>query len=328
MTHRRVMWIAAAALVLAPAAARAQNEACIEITSLPGVTDGCNLAVDVLRAAYAQTGILAAGGNPVPGVESTRGITLGFLPGVTATLSVGVARQSLPDLRSASAGEERNAVATAVRLGAARRVFDGVAAGPVGGVGAIDLLLDAALLPAAGQGRDAAAAFGVGARIGLVRETFGTPGVAVTAMYRHVGRQQYGRLCPIPDVLCDDANVGEASFAVNDVSGRLTVGKRLGPVGVLGGVGVDRFSTSHGQVRYYGGGIEGTARLSAEVDRHDTRWSAFGNLSYGLIVGSLVAEAGYMTGGEPSPVFEGSDVGRYEAGKGTPFGSLALRITL
>jgi len=326
MTRRLVM-MAAAALAMAPAAARAQNEACTEIVTPPASATECNVAVDVLRAAYAQTGILAAGGNPVPGVESTRGITLMLVPGTTASLRFSAARQQLPDLRSASAGEERGEVATAIRLGTATKVFGGVAAGPVSGVGSIDLLLDAALLPAAGQGRDAAAAFGAGARIGLIRETFATPGVGVTAMYRHVGRQQYGRLCPIPDVSCADSNVGEASFGVNDVSGRLTVGKRLGPVGLLGGVGIDRFSTSHGLVRFYGGGVEGTARLAAEVDRHDTRWSAFGNLSYGLLVGSLVAEAGYMGGGEASLVFDG-DVGGYKAGKGTPFGSLALRITL
>lgn len=325
MTKRLVM-MAAAALVMAPAAARAQNAACQGIIAPPASAADCDVAVDVLRAAYAQTGILAAGGNPVPGVESTRGITLGFLPGITASLSLGVARQSLPDLREGSAGEERNAVATAVRLGAAKRLFDGVAAGPVSGVGAIDLLVDGAVLPSAEQGRKAAMSMGAGARLGLIRETFGTPGVSVTAMYRHVGKQEYGHLCPIPDVACEDSNVGEARFAVNDVSGRLTVGKRLGPVGVLGGVGIDRFSTSNGSVRFYGGGLEPTAR-EVEVDRHDTRWSAFGNLSYGLIVGSLVAEAGYMGGGEASLVFDG-DAGHYQAGKGTPFGSLALRITL
>ncbi|HET7229306.1 MAG TPA: hypothetical protein VFJ16_04855 [Longimicrobium sp.] len=324
MMNRVMMTLAAAALAL-PATAAAQAGGTNPCGQLPPGPD-CELTFQAFRAAYAQTGILAAGGNPVPGVESTRGITLGIIPRTTASLRVSAARQSLPDLRDETSGDERSSIATAIRLGTATRLSEGFSVGPVGGVGAIDLLLDAALLPAAGESHNAAAAFGAGARIGLVRETFGTPGVALTGMYRHVGKQEYGHLCPISDVVCDDPGRGEYSFAVNDASGRLTVGKRLGPVGVLGGVGVDRFSTSGGVIRFYPATLE-PVLSERDVKRHDTRWSFFGNLSYGLIVGSLVAEAGWMEGGEPNLVIEG-DLGGFEAGKGTPYGSLALRITL
>ena len=305
-----------------PAAAAGQSDPCGPDSS---AESPCVRAAAVLDAAYPQAGILAAGGNPVPGVESTRGITLGIIPRTTASLRVSVARQHLPSL--GTPGEETSSAATAVRLGTATQLFGGVSAGPIGGLGAIDLLLDAALLPAAGQSRDAAAAFGAGARIGIVRETFGTPGVSLTAMYRHVGRQQYGHLCPVPDVACDDSDDVETAFATHDLSGRLTVGKRLGPIGVLGGVGVDRFSTSGGRISYIVAPSSEPFRVNEEVDAHDTRWSVFGNLSYGLIVGSLVAEAGYMSGGQSVLVFDG-DVGQFEPGKGTPFGSLALRISL
>jgi len=316
-----VMALAGAALALPAAAQSGGTDPCEQS---PGGAD-CQLAARAFRAAYAQTGILAAGGNPVPGLESTGGITLGIVPKTTASLRVSAARQRLPDLASVS-GDDRTATATAIRLGTATRLFEGVSAGPINGVGALDLLLDAALLPAAGQSRDAAAAFGAGGRIGIVRETFGTPGVSLTAMYRHVGRQQYGRLCPVPDVSCEDASLGEAAFSTNDLSGRLAVGKRVGPVGLLGGVGLDRFSTSGGVVSYVAGGIDAT-RADRGVERHDRRWSFFGNLSYALIVGSLVAEGGWMEGGEPDLVIDG-DLGHYDPGKGTPFGSLALRISL
>ncbi|HYH82648.1 MAG TPA: hypothetical protein VEX86_22845 [Longimicrobium sp.] len=321
-TTRVVMALAAATLALPAAAQSGGTDPCAQ---LPAGAD-CQLVDRAFRAAYAQTGILAAGGNPVPGLESTRGITLGLIPRTTASLRVSAARQSLPDLRDGSDGEDRDATATAIRLGTATRLFEGFSAGPVGGVGALDLLLDAAYLPAAGQSREGAAAFGAGARIGIVRETFGTPGVSLTAMYRHVGRQEYGSLCPIPDVQCDEPGRGEFSFAVNDVSGRLTVGKRVGPLGLLGGVGVDRFSTSGGEVRFYPPVLE-PALSRRSIRRHDRRFSFFANLSYALVVGSLVAEGGWMEGGEPSVVFDG-DAGTYEAGKGTPFGSLALRISL
>jgi len=324
MTRRGLTVAAAAAALALPPPARAQTGVC---GPAPAAVSPCAQAVAALEAAYPEAGILAAGGNPVPGVESTRGITLGIVPRTTASLRVSAARQHLPDLGVASTAEDRSATATSIRLGTATQLFSGVSAGPIGGVGAIDLLLDVALLPAAGQGRDAAAAFGAGARIGVIRETFGTPGVSLTAMYRHVGRQQYGHICPVPDVSCDDPGAAEAAFATNDLSGRLTVGKRLGPVGVLGGVGVDRFSTSGGRVSYIISPSVEPVRIHDEVSLHDTRWSVFGNLSYGLIVGSLVAEAGYMGGGDPTVVFDADD-GQFEPGKGTPFGSLALRISL
>lgn len=321
---KRVMVILAGVVLALPAAAQSGGtDPCMEPASDPN----CEFTSRALRAAYAQTGILAAGGNPVPGVESTRGITLGIIPKTTASLRVSVARQLLPDLSEGPvANEERSATATAIRLGTATRLFEGVSAGPVSGVGAIDLLLDAAYLPAAGQSREGAAAFGAGARIGIIRETFGTPGVALSVMYRHVGKQTYGSLCPVPDVMCDDPGYGEAEFAVNDISGRLTVGKRVGPVGLLGGVGVDRFSTSGGEIRFFPAVLE-PGRAELPIRRHDRRFSFFANLSYALTVGSLVAEGGWMEGGEPNLVFDG-DTGGYEAGKGTPFGSLALRISL
>lgn len=323
---RRVMIPLAAAVLALPAAARAQSggtDPCGEPASDPN----CEFTARAFRAAYAQAGILAAGGNPVPGVESTRGITLGIIPKTTASLRVSIARQLLPDLSEGPvADDERSATATAIRLGTATRLFEGVSAGPVSGLGSIDLLLDAAYLPAAGQSREGAAAFGAGARIGIIRETFGTPGVALSVMYRHVGKQQYGSLCPVPDVMCDDPGYGEAEFAVNDVSGRLTVGKRLGPIGVLGGVGVDRFSTSDGEIRFFPAVLE-PSLTERGIERHDRRFSLFANLSYALVVGSLVAEGGWMEGGEPELTFDG-DSGSYQAGKGTPFGSLALRISL
>ncbi|HEX9939842.1 MAG TPA: hypothetical protein VGB15_22095 [Longimicrobium sp.] len=324
---KRITMALAAAVLALPAATRAQSggtDPCME----PGSDPNCEFTARAFRAAYAQTGILAAGGNPVPGVESTRGITLGLIPKTTASLRVSVASQRLPDLNEGPvADEERTATATAIRLGTATRLFEGVSAGPVSGVGAIDLLLDAAYLPAAGQSRNGAAAFGAGARIGIVRETFGTPGVALSVMYRRVGKQTYGSLCPIADVQCEDPGYGEAEFAVNDVGGRLTVGKRLGPIGLLGGVGVDRFSTSGGEIRFFPAVLE-PGRAELPIRRHDRRFSFFANLSYALVVGSLVAEGGWMEGGEPNVVFEDGDNGTYEAGKGTPFGSLALRISL
>lgn len=319
MMIRRGMTMVAAALAMAPAAVRAQDVSC--------TVAACYRGFVALATAFPQTGILAAGGNPVPGVESMRGITLGIIPKTTASLRLSVARQVVPDLRAgAAAADDRSSAATAIRLGTATRLWEGVSSGPVSGIGAIDLLLDAAVLPAAGESRSAAAAFGAGARIGIIRETFGMPGVALTAMYRHVGRQEYGQLCPVSDVACGEDDFDAAtSYSVHDASARLTVGKRVGPVGLLGGVGWDRFSTDGAAVAFISGTPD-PVRTALSMKLHDTRWTAFANLAYALTVGALVAEGGVMSGGDETITIDGPPA--FDTGRATPFGSLALRISL
>jgi hypothetical protein len=96
---------------------------------------------------------------------------------------------------------------------------------------------------------------------------------------------------------------------------------------VMGGAGWDRFSSTHGFIGYRGTGgfepVSGTAGASV----HDSRWSAFTNLSYGLTVGSLVAEAGWMSGGSAVEGYTPAS-GGFDPGQGTLFGSIALRVQL
>lgn len=305
------------------AAAQGASDACLAHPAAEP-QPGCYLAAQAIASAYPQTGVLVSGGNPVPGVESTRGITLGIVPKTTATLRIEGAWISLPELEGRS-GDTRSALATAFRASTATRLFEGISAGPVGGLGAIDLLLDGALLPSSGESHRATAAFGVGARIGIVRETFGTPGVALSAAYHHAGRQEIGGRCG-PAAPCPLGAAATAAYSLNDVGARLTVGKRVGPVGLLGGAGWDRFSTSNASFQYPLGGTDASFGV-ADVRLHDSRWSLFGNVSYALIVGSLVAEGGWSGGGGAVRGYERAGSG-FDPGKGTPFGSVSLRVSL
>jgi hypothetical protein len=281
---------------------------------------GCSVALQALASAAPQLGIAAAGGNPVPGVEGTRGITLGIVPKTSLNLRLSTARVRLPNLGDPQA--QRSLTPIALRLGTATRLFDGGATG----VGALDLLLEGGVLTGTGDGGRTGAVLGAGARLGLLRETFGTPGVALSGIFRHVGPVRYGSRCrALPG--CGVGPGGEADFGVNDFSARLTVGKRVGPIGVLGGAGWDRFATTHGSIGYQGtGGFEPVSGTAA-ADFADSRWSAFANLSYGLTVGSLVAEAGWMSGGDAVDGYT-PPAGGFDPGQGTLFGSIALRVQL
>jgi len=314
----RGMAIAAAALALvfAPAAGAAQGQVCVVI----GHGSNCEEARQALASGAPQFGIAAAGGNPVPGVEGTRGVTLGLVPKTSASLRVSTARVRLPELHDPDA--ERTVAPVALKLGTATRLFEGAAMG----TGALDLLLEAGVLTGTGDGGRTAAVLGAGGRLGLLRETFGVPGVALSGMFRHVGPIRYTQACPDPSA-CQFIPYGEADYGVDDLSARLTVGKRVGPVGLLAGAGWDRFSTTHGAITYRGiGGIEPTI-VTIPVDARDSRWSAFANLSYGLTIGSLVAEGGWMSGGSAVNGYSPNSTG-YDPGQGTVFGSIALRVQL
>jgi hypothetical protein len=312
---KRWMIAAAAAAVLLPVAhAAGQQSICL----VQGPGSACAEALQALASGAPQFGMVAAAGNPVPGVDGTRGVTLGLVPKTSASLRVSAGRVRLPDLDASQT--ERSLTPVALKLGTATRLFEGAATG----AGAVDLLLEAGVLSGAGDGGGTAAVLGVGGRLALLRETFGVPGVALSGMFRHVGPIRYGRSCFDPS-RCMGLN-GEADLGVDDISARLTVGKRVGPVGLLGGAGWDRFSTAGGSIVYRGiGGIEDT-NVTLATDAEDSRWSVFGNLSYGLTIGSLVGELGWMGGGDAARGY--SPGTGYDPGQGTLFGSIALRIQL
>jgi hypothetical protein len=305
----------ALALGFAPATGAAQSAAC----GAQPMATGCPVAYQALASAAPQFGIAAAAGNPVPGVEGTRGLTLGIIPKTAAALRVSAAAVHLPN--TADPADERSLTPIAVRLGTATRVFDGSAAG----TGAFDLLFEAGVLTATGEDGRTAAIVGAGARLGLLRETFATPGVALSGVFRHTGPMRYGSLCgSLPECV---GFAGQADFGVNDVSARLTIGKRVGPVGLLAGGGWDRFSTTHGSITYHGSGGFEPVGGTVGVDVQDSRWSAFVNLSKSLLIGSAVAEAGWMSGGDAVPNYAPGS-GGYDPGQGTFFGSVALRFQL
>jgi hypothetical protein len=270
-------------------------------------------AKQALASAYPQVGIAAAGGSPILGTEGTRGITLGLVPKTTGTLRLNAARLRLPDLRSSASAEDvRTSTVMVVKVETATRLFDGFASGTAAGIGSLDLLLDAGLVPATGELSKTGTEVGAGARIGLLRETFGTPGVALSAMVRHTSRLRYGD--------SDDGAV--LDFPVTDLSSRFTVGKRVGPVGLLGGVGWNRFST-RGGFDYLTTSVGG----DQDVKLDDSRWSLFADLAWALPVGSLVVEGGWMSGGDAIAGYDPATHG-YDPGDGTVFGSLGLRIQL
>lgn len=350
---RRIAGVALAlGLWAAPAGAQETGAA----AHCPGVPAGeprdlCFTVAQALESAQPQVGILLAGGNPTLGTASTGGIRLGVLPRVSATAKANLVFIRLPDVLAEGAGETARrfnevagipapALSGTVTVG----LYPGVSLAPtIGGVGAIDLLASATWLPFETLGVEgfeegnSGTAWGVGARVGILRESFTTPGASVSLMYRRLDDVRFGEVCPGGEVptappggTCPvEGDAGEVAFDLTDWSARAALSKRLFGWGLTAGVGYDRFASDAAfAFRIPDPTVPAVTRVfrSPEVEVDNDRWSAFANASFTALFASLALEAGWLQGAEPITGFpQASD---FDPSSGTFWGSIGFRLAL
>jgi hypothetical protein len=350
---KRIFAAALAAAFAAPLAAQNDIDTICgqQFSGNATLRERCAAVAQAVDAAQPQLGILMAGGNPTLGTASTGGVRLGLLPRVSAGVRLNVVLARLPDIREENSSSDEVGLdefafpAPAVGGNVSIGVFPGVSLAPmVGGFGAIDLLGSATILPVSLAGVEGLeknpVSWGAGARVGLLRESFITPGISVSVMYRQMGELQFGDVCAGEETqtpgdpngrLCStpEGDFGEIEFGLSNVSARAAISKRLLGFGLTAGVGYDRFETD-GNLAFRGPpplgvGPQTIYRLN-DVAVDNDRWSAFANGSFTLLVGSIVAEAGWMQGQDPIPGFPArSD---FDPKQGTFFGSLGARLSL
>jgi hypothetical protein len=333
---------AAAALFAAPAAAQGDIETICTSGVPVAAQEQCSIVAQAVDAAQPQLGILMAGGNPVLGTASTGGVRLGLIPRVSLTGRINLVGARLPDIREESDGGTDKFTVPAPAVGANLSVglTQGFSVAPmIGGFGAIDLLGSVSVLPLSLLGDDFgdnAFSWGAGARVGLMRESFVTPGVSVSLMYRSLGDVSFGDVCPGTEVpiadnrssCSEEGDFGEISFGLNNWSARAAVSKRLLGLGLTAGVGYDKFDTDADfAVRAPGPpvGVEQVYRFN-DVAVDNDRWSAFLDGSFTILFGSIVAEVGWMQGADPIQGFPSTS--DFDPKEGTFFGSLGARLSL
>ncbi|HET8654897.1 MAG TPA: hypothetical protein VFL93_05245 [Longimicrobiaceae bacterium] len=356
-----VGWMVIGAMLI-PAAAAAQESglvgACAAIES--SARPACLVVAQAVESAQPKLGILLSGGNPTPGTASTGGLKLGMLPGVSLTVRANAVSAHIPDVREIHTGPtdgqsygELRIVAPSLSATATLGVFPGVSIAPtIGGIGAVDLLGSASWLPLRSVGSDdfrpgtADVAYGGGVRVGLLRESFLTPGASVSLMYHRLGTVAYGQVCPtgvttstthddgytLTEGECvpsDLGDLGEFSFDLSNWSARAAVSKHLLGLGLAAGVGYDRLASDLAAgVRAPQGAWPSSlyyARVS-DVTLEQGRWSAFVDGSFSLLVASLAAEVGWQQGGNAVAGYPANS--DFDPGKGTLFGSVGLRVAL
>jgi len=288
------------------------------------------------RVLHGGLGLLAAAGGPLPASPSTAGQRLHGSPRVVGDVGLALVRVNLPALEGSDATDhDRSSALLAPRLTVAAGVFEGFSPAPtVGGVGSVDVVGEIRYLPLpAPDGTDGATiAWGVGARVGILRESFTLPGVTLVAMHRRVGTSGY-RGAETQVTLDGGESVRMREFvevSPSVTSLRAVVGKDLLAVGVNAGVQRDRI---RGDARIEARRTTGSADFldasfapvttSVPVDR--TTWFVGVNRTW--VVTQATLELGWSpAAGEPSdPGTSGFPA--YRGPEGAFSGAISFRIT-
>jgi hypothetical protein len=317
---RRSALAAALALVLflpaAPARAQSLRDGC-QPNLLELYLQHCLHAADAAEIMQVRLGLAAAAGNPVPGTASTQGMRLGSMPRMTAGLRVTAAGADIPQVRQVGGTADAGFVIAGLSVDAGVGLFQGLNLLPtVGGFGSVDLLGSVGVLPlprGSAISSSAPVTWALGARVGVLRESFTAPGVSISAMYRSTGEFAYGD----PGLAGDDAHIRLGGNRVTSLRG--VVGKRVASIGLTGGVGYDYFgSDALLRVRE----TPTTTRELRDDDFDQRRAMVFANASLTMLILNVAAEAGWQQGGSAAP---GASPQRE---KGGLFAGLAVRLSI
>jgi len=318
MKSGRVSSMLAMGMVVASVSVASGQEAeilvsrCLEGASVARIW--CEEVAMATQALRAGLGFLGAGGTDVPGSSSTLGKKLGSVPRVSASLRATLGRLKSPRATGASRPDvdDQTLWVPTLQGSIVVSVLDGFSVVPsVGGLFSLDLLATVSYLRLPSEFGDDSGTVGVGARLGLLRESFTAPGVSVSVVHRGLGEATYGGRTS------DNA---EITFDVSTTSVRAIIGKNLPFIGFFAGAGWD----------WHRGGMSmrtiapGGAISTATADFTDRRTVYFGGTSWSFLVVQGSIEAGWSSGFGDLP----GRTGDFSASSRPLFASAALRVTL
>jgi hypothetical protein len=220
------------------------------------------------------------------------------------------------------ASEESFYVNTA-QIGLAVGVLDGFSLVPtLGGILALDLFADAdfLFLPGSEGYVRNVGAWGVGGRLGILRESFTAPGITVSVAWRNLDRVQIGELA--------ERDPFEMDLCLSARSLRIVAGKDLFGLGLLAGLGWDRYVSDVSLELAPAPSPSGEGTAAGDVTRArdlgTTRRLLFGGASMTFLVIQISAEVGWGEGFGDLP---GRESGGFDPEDSTFFGGVAARIT-
>ena len=318
--------IAATACVLGalrPDRAAAQDEAtrladaCA--SSNPGaLASACLESALAVQAVQGLVGLSASGGSELPGSSSTLGKRFGGTPRLAFTAGISLVRGDLPVTLAPPAGvaSADGVSQVAFHTAGSAGIFQGFSMAPtIGGILAVDALATFSYVTAPDRigFEDPATGFGVGARIGILRESFTLPGVTLSLARRWMGTTS------LSSTDGDEAEVGVTASSV-----RLTVGKEFLAFGLLGGAGWDRYSGG-ASVEVRPSGPSGPVGEASTSSFQTDRMLLYGGVGYTFLVAQVALEGGWAEGAEASP---GRAATGFDPEASSLFARLSFRLTL
>lgn len=283
----------------------------------------CRDVVTAVQLTQPELGLALAGGNPVLGTASPIGTKFRFIPRVYlgARLSVGWGEMpdvlNYPELPSEPVGKVDFSV-TVPQLDVSVGIFDGLQLGTtLGGFASVELLgsLGPLILPAGAGFKNDVTGFGLGARIGILRESFTAPGISLSGEYQWAGRIQYGNVGTGDDAQFG-LDLGVSSF-------RAGISKSFVAIGIALTVGYDHYSSDVDfGVADSSGDLLPVIPESAPANLSSDRWSAFLDVSYIVLFFNIVGELGW----QETQTLTDSRGTELESGKW--FTSLGIRFSL
>lgn len=285
----------------------------------PGLAARCRELALTTLAIQQGIGLATALGSDNPGTASTLGKRLGAAPRISVALSaIGlpmqmprVAVQSVRELT-----EEESFAVVGLRGTVVAGVVDGFQPAPaLGGVLSADLIASYSVLrlPGGSGFSGASSGPGLGTRIGLLRESFTLPGISVSAFRRWHNDVQAGDVA--------GGNPGEVRMDLTVSSLRATLGKNWFVLGLMAGVGWDRYdSDADVRVPQPGGS---NSPVTGQVRSERSLYFAGGWFNF--LISQVSLEVGVAEG--VSDPFTGRG-GGYDPAARDWFASGAVRITL
>lgn len=315
----QLTWVSLVVAWALPSVSHAQSGAAAlgsKCVSVGGQAVPCVLGAAAGRDLMGDVGVLAGAGSEVPGASSTLGRRLGGIPRMAPWIALGGAKVVVPDFGDPSGTSNQGHFVPSIDAGLALGIFDGFQLLPtVGGALSLDVVGQASFLffSTNDQFDGRVNVLSLGARVGILQESFTLPGVSVSVMRRFAGILQYG-----------DTGLGSPAQIEIDptvTSVKATVGKDLFAFGVMVGVGWDDYSAETSLVASDGaGGFVSTGR-SLDASRR----SYFAGLSKQIAVVSWVSgEIGWVDGFDPVSVSGATSPGRGS----TLYARLALMLKL
>ena len=272
-----------------------------------------------LQALQRGIGLSVTGGSDLPGSGSTLGRRLGSVPRIAFTLKGNAIRLGTPrilDGAGAPSAKESFFV-TSGQLGVRAGVLDGFSLAPtIGGILSLDLYADGSWVRLPGdQGfLESISGYGIGARIGIFRESFTLPGVSLSVTRHSMGSVELG-----------DRTQGDQAaldFDLSATSMRAVASKSILSLALLAGAGWDRYSSDVALIAV--DPVTAATGQASASGFNTSRTVYFAGASMTFLVLQISGELGWA-GGSDSPVGRASS--GFDPGSGTYFGGVALRLT-